>query len=630
MNPIRSTLIALLSLGVGCTALTLSGCDAPTIRSYDVPGPTAWVPTGAPRVAPDLPLLASAAAFRTLHSNTFNSDEVALAYAPAFEQGWVAETHLYVPEGPTFDDQGNLYFSPILPGEPVLLVSLDKDTGARRWAISGQQPGSGGAPLILQDPDRPGHQRVYTGGYERIQAVSTDGELLWDQPTGLSAPADSGASPLYHNYGVNYLPQADALVAVMGDGHVVILDRATGAALAPPYRLPGAPAVANAGLNLPGWVQRRADTLLQPLFDPALADNGTSLFDQIGAALLGAGAQVANYFSIDPNTGTLWVASTAADAADGVADGESGYGALYALEWQPDAGGGQFAIRCSQSFPGGSASTPTLRADGQRIYLGDSGQTLLAMDTGCQTVWQLDVGGQIVGSVAVSQDNDEIYVSTGLSVIRVQDEGATAREVWRASMDMFRLRPGQRAGNLNLAGVGANGVMIQVGGGIALRGQLLPLTVGVALLDRATGAVRYAAEGAEETVSVMASNLDGALYLGHSPFRRAIAQALLGKTDPLLGGIGQYRPLAPGALVRDAACAAAARMANQLQSDFSPAQRAHNQQWSGLLLSQARAAAGASTLLVQTALEQAELAFGRDDPAAAEAALAVACQRASE
>lgn len=573
------------------SALTLTGalcgCDAPTMKAYDLPGLSNWSPSGAPAVAENADAFASNAAFRTLHSNSYNADEVWLAYAPAFEQGWVAETHLYVPEGPTFDDQGNLYFSPLLPPEDVLLVSLDPQTGARRWAIPGKREGSGGAPLVMQDATNPTKQVIYSGSYERILAVDTEGNTLWDQPTGLTATTDGDALLSTHNYGINYMPQHNALISITGDGHLIALDRTTGATLAPPHVLPGAPAESSSSTSLPSWVINGADDLLAPLFDPAIAQDSTSLFGTLAKALLGDGAVVSNYFSVDPNSGTIWIASTAPDQTDGTLDGIAAYGALYAYTLEANNGGFEFQEKCHAYFPGGSASTPTLRADGKRVYIGDSYSAMLALDDNCNTLWSLDVGSQIVGSLGVSQDNSEIYAATGMSIIKVIDEGTQAKQIWKANMDMFKTSTGQSSGNLNLAGVGANGVMIHVGGGYTTKGQLLPLSVGAALLDRETGEVRYATQGVEETVSVMSSNMDGALYLGHSPFRHALALALTRKKTPLIGGIGQYRAKNPELLVRDASCAGAKRLDNQLQGNFIENETLRNQQQITLLIDQA-------------------------------------------
>jgi hypothetical protein len=87
-------------------------------------------------------------------------------------------------------------------------------------------------------------------------------------------------------------------------------------------------------------------------------------------------------------------------------------------------------------------------------------------------------------------------------------------------------------------------------------------------VDRQTGEVRYYAQGPEESVSVSAVDRNGTLYLAHSPVRRAISWAyyLAGlapiPTDPLVGGVAKYGPKRRDLLIRDAACAAAARAQN--------------------------------------------------------------------
>ena len=65
-----------------------------------------------------------------------------------FEYAWSVEPDLYIAEGPTLDNEGNLYFSPFSPKENISLVSLDAITGERRWIIEDPIEG-GGAPLIL-------------------------------------------------------------------------------------------------------------------------------------------------------------------------------------------------------------------------------------------------------------------------------------------------------------------------------------------------------------------------------------------------------------------------------------------------------------------------------------------------
>jgi hypothetical protein len=125
---------------------------------------------------------------------------------------------MYVAEGPTYDNQGNLYFSPYNPTEDVSLVSLDRETGKRRWIIPGRGAG-GGAPLILNDPDHPGEQLIYHGTYTQVMALRPDGTAVWSVPSGLQLPARrEGERDFTHVWGMNYQPQTDAVFGVTDVG----------------------------------------------------------------------------------------------------------------------------------------------------------------------------------------------------------------------------------------------------------------------------------------------------------------------------------------------------------------------------------------------------------------------------
>ena len=132
----------------------------PQPRSFALPAAALWQPAG-PRKAHAqanavLPLPDS---FHTMHADTVNSDELWSVVAPAFEPDWLAESGLYLPEAPTFDNQGQLYFSPTNAREDVSLVALDTLTGKRLWSVPGRGAGNG-SPLILNNPEVPGEQLI--------------------------------------------------------------------------------------------------------------------------------------------------------------------------------------------------------------------------------------------------------------------------------------------------------------------------------------------------------------------------------------------------------------------------------------------------------------------------------------
>ncbi|MFN8644577.1 MAG: hypothetical protein U0802_24040 [Candidatus Binatia bacterium] len=357
--------------------------------------------------------------------------------------------------------------------------------------------------------------------------------------------------------GLNYVPAADALVALTGDGHLYALDRGTGAPLlAAPFLLPGSP-TPTAPSSLPPAIVAAADAEFRTLVN--VPPGSLPLFT---AALLGNGVRVANMFAVDPASSQLWVAATAPDAEDGSPDGVSTLGALFRLGLVAGTAGYQIQEVCHRSFTGGSASTPTVAADGSRVYMGDNTTRLLAIDADCADAWSVDVGSQIFGSVSASSDNREIYTSTALGITKVRDQGASGEIVWTANLDVFDLAPGQQNLNMNLVATAANGLAFQAGAGQVLSGVALPSIVGTGVLDRETGAVRHFVGGGEETVAVMSTGPDGDLYIGNSPVRRIFARVLGLSTAPLSGGITKFASADPRRLMRDAACAAAARARN--------------------------------------------------------------------
>ena len=109
----------------------------------------------------------------------------------------------------------------------------------------------------------------------------------------------------------------------------------------------------------------------------------------------------------------------------------------------------------------------------------------------------------------------------------------------------------------------ANGVVIMIGGGKKLFGKTLMLHVGMGLLDRETGKLRYFTEGREDSLAMSVVAADGSIYVAHSPLRRAVGKAMYPELTPdVTGGIARFKPIRLDLLARDAICAAEARAAN--------------------------------------------------------------------
>ncbi|MBT8462754.1 MAG: hypothetical protein KJO44_09570 [Gemmatimonadetes bacterium] len=486
-----------------------------------------------------------------------------------------------------------MYYSSVAPFEPVVLVSLTPD-GTRRWAIPATTPGltGPGGPHVLNDPDNPGEQIVYLGIYDRALAVKTDGTVLWDVPTGLPE------SDQFFTFGINYEPQHDALVVNTEDGHIYALDRKTGAQLlAEPFELPGeiSPSVP---INQPPAVKQCTAEEFQKLL--AVDEDGSQHLTDV---LLGNSVEVANFFSIEPDSGRIFVPATAPDGADGTVDGISEFGAVYGLELQEVNGGIEMVEVCSLQFAGGSASTPSVAADGGHIYFGDNFGTLIAMNPDCTEAWTLDIGDQIFGSMGISSDNHEVYASFDGGIARITDEGTQGVLDWRNDFDLFTstVLPPERVvtRNLNLVGLGANGAYFQAGGSFVTGvGEPLVVTTGIGVLDRDTGDVRYFAGGLDETIAVMSTGPDGALNIGNSPLRRvfAVCASKLGLLpfpvpDPV-GGITRWEPRRLDLLIRDAVCAAEDRARNAFDNlhECAPGVAQADVVQVGQLVAQARAA----------------------------------------
>ncbi len=556
----------LLTLFVGCTQKPKQ--YGPTERTY-------WAPEG-PRVLPNTPEIVGSPAtyWRAHHSDTVNSDEVIIAAAPMFKPDWIAEEKMWLFEGPTLDSMGNLYFSPA-SAEEVLLVSLAPD-GQRRWVVQGLSNGCGGV-ITLEDPDHPGKQIIYAGSYDRAVAVRADaadsngnavidpGEAVWDVPTGLDTVTYESDMRSTHIFGVNYDPTSDAIIGLAGDGNVYALDRETGAPLlSGNFIVPGAPSLPQTDrAELPKWLKLRILDVVRPFFREEMSSEDPDVFWSI---LNGAKSKVANYFSVDPATGRIWIAATAPDGEDGTEDGVSEYGALYCYKLVPDGSGTYgFNELFHISFEGGSASTPALNADGSRVYVGDNFGKLLCINaTNGEKIWELDVGAQINASVSVASDNGELYLATRFVTIKALDRGDFGEEIWRSNLDMYKECSVFRNQDLLTASITANGVVVQVGYSIVLDGlPTLPMSMGVGILDRETGDLRYYTEGREESVSVSTVAFDGSIYIGHSPSRRIVTKALLGNQVPeIIGGVQKFSVIRHDLLMRDAVDAAADRAGN--------------------------------------------------------------------
>jgi hypothetical protein len=549
--------------------LCASGCassgDSPG-DSEELPASvTQWAPEGARTVGDyAYEVIPRPDQFHTMHVGPNNTDNVWVALAPELELDWVAETSFYIPEGPTYDNEGNLYFSPLFPKENVSLVSLDAETGERNWAIEGNGTSNGGsgAILVLNDSENEGKQLIYHCTYTEAMAIRPDGTILWETATGLELPdIVPGERETTHSFGFNYHPQTDSVVALMISGEILAFDRLTGDLLAT-GQVPGSPALSDLP-PVPTELAEKADALMDEVF--GTTPSGLSFFSLILEVIFGGGSVITNYFAIDPNTGRIFVAATDEDAADGTVDGLSERGAIYSFDLGDDGNDGLlFELVDSLTFEGGTGSTPSVSEDGTRVYISDNVGNVIALSRELEELWRYDVGDLVAASVGVSPDNRELYAVTRSDVFKLIDNGDSATLDWIATFGAYTGDPEIEVEFQALTPtITANGIAVSVAGGKRVVTTDVILKVGVGLLDRDTGELRGFALGREESIAVTSVAADGGIYTSSSPLRHAAGKAQFPElTDDVIGGISRYKPIRNDLLARDASCAAGVRARN--------------------------------------------------------------------
>ena len=553
-----------LSLASNIALVTAVGCTSSAAEQGVPEAVTSWAPVRERTVGEyEYGIIPQPNAFHTMHAAPNNTDNVWVATAPRMEFEWVSETNFYVPEGPTFDNEGNLYFSPLFPQLPqfdISLVSLDAKTGKRNWEIPGNGSNAGsGAILILNDPDNAGKQIIYHMTYTEAMALRPDGTEIWREDTGLIVPpVVPFERSTTHSFGFNYHPQTDSVIGLTMNGELLAFNRLTGEQVAPMGQIPGSPAVSDLP-PLPQSIVDASNALTDAVF--GTTPSGLSFFSVIIDVIFGGGSLVTNFFAIDPNTGLIVVAATADDEDDGTMDGLSELGAIYSLDLVDDGNGGlEFRILNSAEFMGGTGSTPSISEDGSRVYVSDNVGNLIAFDTQLTELWRYDVGELIAASIAVSPDNDELYAVTRADIFKLTDLGDSARLDWTATLDAFGGDPDVQLefNALTPYNHGQRCCSQHRRRRTHPRSTPVMLYVGVGLLDRVTGKLRSFTVGREESIAVTSIGPDGGIYTASSPVRRVSGKALNldnPEVADIIGGISRYKPIRNDLLARDASCA---------------------------------------------------------------------------
>jgi outer membrane protein assembly factor BamB len=346
-----------------------------------------------------------AQSWSAVHADSRNSDHSPVEVAPDVAPRWslriegdiqIGPLPWTINLGPTSDPDGNLYVTSSEAG--CHLRALDGATGGLRWCAEAMD-----LFAVVSSPaiDRDGH--LYLADGRGLHSLTRDGVVRWSTPL--------EGVPL----SVQFTPDGH-LVFVTHTGTAYVVDRTTGEVLVEPLDL--APGV--------GW-------------------SGGGLF---ACARGTEDCPAANTPAVDPDTGVVYFTLWSPGAAQA---------GLQALRYEGGEDPSLEPLWRNDSFPGGTASSPTLSADGTRLYVTDNVDALHAVDAATgETVWTHTLGYAAGGSVSLSPDGLILPAGGGQSPLQaVRDEGDRAVEVWRHDDLLNRGIPTQTAGDRVYATVDA-------------------------------------------------------------------------------------------------------------------------------------------------------------------------------
>ncbi|MFF2086107.1 PQQ-binding-like beta-propeller repeat protein [Nocardia sp. NPDC058176] len=238
------------------------------------------------------------------------------------------------------------------------------------------------------------------------------------------------------------------LLTVTQSGQVDVLSRQTGGREVPTLQLLGEPDF----LQFPG--------LTRPASGDGLDDCRTG----------GPRCAVANTTAVDPATGqffvTVWQPGNAAASLRAMRYAEG----KVTQDWSADM------------LTGGSATSPTLSADGDTVYVGDNSGRLIAVNTeDGSTRWTHDLGWTPSGGISVADGliipaGDEGYLTA------LRDSGDRAEIAWERKDLALRGTPAQTAGGIGYTvaaiGPGLNLITFDTGNGNTVDSDPLPDATG--------------------------------------------------------------------------------------------------------------------------------------------------------
>lgn len=341
-----------------------------------------------------------------VHADGANSDYSPAAIADIPEMRWrrsfdgplkAGALEWTINLGATVSDAGQLYLTTTVPG--CHLQAIDTSTGDTAWCSNEVN-----FQAVISSPLIDTEGRLYLADGAAMRSFTPDGSVIWTTPI-VGVPLSAQFTP------------AGNLFFITHAGIAYILDRTSGAPVMVPLELvPGAT-----------W-------------------DGTTGLSACARGL--EGCPSANTPAIDLSTGrvffTFWEPGAEQAAVRAMRIVEDGPEVTLVPLWE------------NSSLPGGSASSPTLSADGSRVYVTDNVDSVHALDakTG-DSIWKFAFGARAGGSVSVSPEG--VIMAAGGDLQAIRDAGDHAELLWKWEGVANRGIATQAAGDRAVATVAASG-----------------------------------------------------------------------------------------------------------------------------------------------------------------------------
>ena len=123
---------------------------------------------------------------------------------------------------------------------------------------------------------------------------------------------------------------------------------------------------------------------------------------------------------------------------------------MFAMQYKENPNARIAMLWRNSTLQGGSASSPDISFDGDRIYVNDNEGKLHALHAGTgKNIWRYDLGYATGGSQSTSPKGVIVPAGGGTApLLCLQDEGDSVRLLWRIDSDINRGIPTQAAGDL--------------------------------------------------------------------------------------------------------------------------------------------------------------------------------------